>query len=247
MRVALLCLVLACSGQPPAPPRPVPIGPGGGILFVGNSLTYANQLPAIVESLTAATGTRVPTASVAFPNYALIDHLQQGDALRSIASGGWRAVVLQQGPSGQDDSREQLRRWTAAFDIHIRAAGAATALFSVWPAAAGPSTFAQVAQSYSLAARDVEGIYLPVTQAWNIAWARDPSLKLYADDDYHPSAEGSYLSALVIAGVFTGADPVGMPNVVPRPDWPDLEIDAAHAAVLQDAAAVAISRYARTP
>ncbi|MFL5373400.1 MAG: hypothetical protein ACJ78T_05385, partial [Myxococcales bacterium] len=135
-RVLALAFVVAacarCAGsEAGATPAPGPDTPGSGILFVGNSLTYTEDLPGLVAALATAAGRPVATASVAYPDYSLEDHWNRGDALRAIARGGWSAVVLQQGPTSLDDSRVLLRRDTARFDQRIRAAGARTALFSV--------------------------------------------------------------------------------------------------------------------
>ena len=100
-----------------------------------------------------------------------------------------------------------LRQDTAAFDVRIRAVGARTALFSVWADSHGPSTFDEVRESYSLAAADVGGVYLPVNEAWSLAWDRQSTLRLYSSDGFHPSEEGSYLAALVMVGVLAGASP----------------------------------------
>ena len=252
--LALAALVCGCgSGSAPAAasapspsnPSAVPAGPGDGVLFVGNSLTYANDLPGLVEGLATAAGGKLPAASVAYPNYSLVDHLRQGDAPRSIATGGWRVVILQQGPSSLDESRRLLRLWTANFDARIRAAGARTALYSVWPDSSLPNAFGDVAESYSLAAADVGGIYLPVTDAWLLAWKRDPSLRLYSSDGFHPSEQGSYLAALVIVGVLTARSPLGMPARVTRPSGQELSIPAGVATVLQEAAAEAVASYGR--
>jgi hypothetical protein len=224
---------------------PVPAGPGEGILFIGNSLTDANDLPGMVEGLAAAAGQQLPTAEVAFGGYSLADHLRQGDAARSIATGGWRVVVLQQGPSGQLDSRALLRKDTATFDARIRAVGARTALFSVWADSQGPSSFDEIRESYSLAAEDVGGIYLPVNEAWTTAWERQATLPLYSSDGFHPSDEGSYLAALVIVGVLAPTSPVGLPATFARPSGRQVSIAAADASLLQDAAATAIASYAR--
>ena len=247
LAIAIGIASFACDSAPsPAEAlSPVPSGPGDGILFVGNSLTYGNDLPGLVEGLSAASGARLQTASVAFPNYSLADHIEKGDALRSVATGGWRVVILQQGPSSLPESQDLLRKDTAAFDRRIRAAGARTALFSVWPDTHFPSTFEDVAESYSLAAADVGGIYLPVTQAWQLALGRDPSRRLYASDGFHPSEEGSYLAALVIAGVLTGRSPVGMPARVVRPAGTALTVPDDAAAALQQAASDAIAAFTR--
>ena len=250
-RAAPVLLALACwscedtQSLPPAAAVPVPHGPGDGVLFVGNSLTYGNDLPGLVQSLAAAVGRPVPTAMIAHPNFSLGDHLNHGDALRSIATGGWRVVVLQQGPTTLEDSRELLRKWTASFDQRIRAVGARTALFSVWAESSRKAAFADVAYSYSSAAQDVGGIYLPATQAWLEAWARDPLRPLYASDGFHPSPEGSYLAALVIAGVLTGVSPAAMPAHVVRPNGTEVSFPEETATVLRSAAAAAIASSAR--
>ncbi len=232
----------ACgSGAPGTQQRPAPKGSGDDVLFVGNSLTYTNDLPGLVQGLAAAGGVRLQTASVTFPGYSLADHLEQQDAVRAIAGGGWRVVVLQQGPSALVESRELLRRDTALFDQRIRAVGGRTALFSVWPESSRQSAFGDVAASYAAAASDVGGIYLPVTQAWLEAWKRDPSLALYSDDGFHPSAQGSYLAALVIASALTGISPAQMSARVVRPGGSELSIPPAVATVLRAAAAAAIA------
>jgi hypothetical protein len=245
---ALVLLTAACArcgeSEAGASAGPVPDGPGSGILFVGNSLTYTEDLPGLVAALSIAAGRPVATASIAYPDYSLEDHWNRGDALRAIARGGWTVVVLQQGPSSLDDSRVLLRRDTARFDQRIRAAGARTALFSVWPESARRSAFPAVAESYRLAASDVGGVYLPVTQAWLEAWAQDPSLPLYGPDGFHPSSHGSYLAALVIAGVLTGASPLTMPARVARPGGGVLAIPEPAASILRAAAEAAIAGQA---
>lgn len=240
---AVLMAAMSCGGgerSAPSPPRALPAG-GDGILFVGNSLTYVNDLPGMVQGLAASLGVVLPTAQVAKSGYSLSDHLDQGDAARAIAAGGWRAVILQQGPSGQPDSRVLLRRDTARFDRLIRNAGARTALFSVWADSNGPSDFDEVRESYSLAAADVNALYFPVNEAWSLARERDPALRLYADDGFHPSEEGSYLAALVIASTLTGIPAARMPAAFARPDGSQVVVDAADASVLRAAAAMAQS------
>src|SRR6266850_4072585 len=70
------------------------------VLFIGNSLTTANDLPGVVAALfVAAGGDPIECRTVAFPGYSLEDNWNRGDARRAIAEGGWSTVVLQQGPS----------------------------------------------------------------------------------------------------------------------------------------------------
>lgn len=185
MRVVLLGLALAVLQPPPA-----------RILFIGNSLTYSNDLPAMVCAMAQAAGRRAVCDSVAKPDYSLEDHWNEKTA-QSVIARGWDVVVLQQGPSSLPESRALLIRYAKRFDGETRKAGARTALYMVWPARARRGDFPGVSLSYTSAARDIKGLLLPVGDAWRTAWARQPSLPLYGPDGFHPSVSGTYLAALV--------------------------------------------------
>lgn len=168
------------------------------VLFVGNSLTLTNGLPAMVEAVARASGTPVRTAVVAFPGYSLEDHWNRGNASRTIARGGWRFVILQQGPSALPQSRALLLEYARRFDALIRSAGGRTALYMVWPEARRRADFPDVSASYKAASEAVGGMLLPVGDAWRAAWELDRKLPLYGSDQFHPSPLGSALGALVI-------------------------------------------------
>ncbi len=200
----LSLLVLAACVQPVAdrqadPPRRV--------LFIGNSLTASNGLPAMVEAVAAASGDRLECEVVAFPNFSLEDHWARGDAQRAIARGGWAFVVLQQGPSALPESRVLLREYVGRFDGEVRRAGARTALYMVWPSTARNGDFDAVRASYALAARDVGGVLLPAGDLWRAAWRRDPALQLYGADGFHPSPLGTYVAALAVYRGLAGRPP----------------------------------------
>src|SRR5262249_45009541 len=127
------CVVLgACLGGTRSL-EPLQAG-GHHVLFVGNSLTYVNDLPATVAAIAASAGDTIRVATAAGPNLALIDHLNGAtNALDRIAQGGWEFVVLQQGPTPPGICRDSLILWTTMFNTPIRAAGAHTAVFMAWP------------------------------------------------------------------------------------------------------------------
>jgi hypothetical protein len=198
------------------------------VLFIGNSLTYSNDLPASVATLGRAKGLRLSCSSVAFPNYSLEDHWQRGDAQREIRKGGWSLVVLQQGPSAAPESLVLLREYVKRFDGEIKAVGARTSLYMVWPARTRPQDFDGVVRSYTVAAKDVNAQLLAVGEAWRAVWARDPSLELYSPDGLHPSPLGTYVAPLVIVKTAFAISPQGLPAP---------GIDAAIAKIVQDAVA----------
>jgi hypothetical protein len=159
-----------------------------------------------------------------------------------IAAGGWRYVVLQQGPSALTESRVNLREWTARFDAVIRRTGGITALYMVWPESYRRAAFASVSESYRLAAQDVGGILLPAGDAWTAAWRHKPGLVLYGSDGFHPTFAGSYLAALTIYAGLTGGSPVGLPSRLRLRNGANVEVDAQDARVLQAAAEEAAGR-----
>lgn len=172
--------------------------PAQRILFIGNSLTYTNDLPAMVCALARFRGFDAVCESVAFGGFDLRDHLREGSASLLLATQRWSLVVLQQGPSSLESSRKSLLEWTAEFEPKIVAAGARPALFAVWPADENFSSFPRVGESYRLAAQSVDGLLFPAGSAWLEAWKRDPKLPLYGPDSFHPSPLGTYLAALVM-------------------------------------------------
>lgn len=190
----------------------LPTGPGKRVLFIGNSLTYANDLPAFLSAISVAGGdTAYQTRMVAFPNYALEDHWNEGTALRALKATHWDVVVMQQGPSSLPENQIFLRDWAVRFAPEIRAAGAEPAMYMVWPSLVRSADFPGVRTSYFNAAKAVNGLFLPAGDAWQRAWARDASIPLYDIDNFHPSLYGTFLAALVIYETLSGKSVVGMP------------------------------------
>ena len=216
-----LVLALALLLTQPSPTR---------ILFIGNSLTYANDLPAMVCGLARSAGRQVTCDSVAKPDYGLEEHWNDREARQAIAR-GWDVVVLQQGPSALPESRRLLIHYTRRFDAEIKKAGARTALFMVWPSLARRGDFPGVSQSYAAAATDVKGLLLPAGHAWRAAWASDSKLPLYGPDGFHPSSMGTYLSALVIYEQIFAASPPATPVPAAAQPVADLLRRVAHETV----------------
>jgi hypothetical protein len=229
----------AGTAQRPAPGKPL------RVLFIGNSLTAANALPLIVQALAAAAGENLYQEAITMGGTGLDDHWNDGEARHAIARGGWHVVVLQQGPSSLPESRVHLRHWTRQFADVIHQAGARPALYMVWPASDRLAYFDDVRDSYSLAAADVGGIFLPAGEAWRAAWRRDPKTPLYDFDDFHPSSAGSYLAALSIYGVLYNRPPQGLPARLKLANGSTLDIPPAQARLLQDAAVEANRKYGR--
>lgn len=202
--VTLVALGAACFRG--ATTGPVTHGSGHAVLFIGNSLTYENNLPAMVERLGAEAGDSIDAWTAAEPNFALIDHYTGGRTVSAIQGYPWEYVILQQGPSTLDVSRDTLILATQLLDPYIRQAGAQTALFMVWPDVSRAAFFDQCRDNYRAAAQAVGGVFMPAGEAWRAVWATDPAIGLYGSDGYHPSPVGSFVAALEIFERITGID-----------------------------------------
>jgi hypothetical protein len=235
--IAALCALLvlgSCLGTSATGLRPRLIGEGRRALFIGNSYLYTMDIPGIVQAMAdSAHGDQIAVETVAAPDYALLDHWNEGTARREIAKGGWEWVIMQQGPSSVEVNRDTLRLAAKLF-ADVMSDGT-PALFSAWPSQPRRQDFDRAIESYRIAAADVAGMYIPVAAAWVAAWRRSPDLGLYADA-LHPSPEGAYLSALVVYGKLLGQSPLGLPHRLVTRGKQLLHIDPAVAHVLQEAA-----------
>ncbi len=187
--LAALALCLQAFAQDPPPPR--------RILFIGNSLTSVTDIPGRLAALARAMGKEVQVDSVVNNGYSLEDHWVDGRALAAIRRGRWDVVVLQQGTSAKADSRAQLIEYARRFAALIREAGAKPALYMVWPLQDRPADFPATLEAYRAAAQAVDGILLPVGEAWLRVLGKDKRARLYGDA-IHQTSLGSDLIVLTI-------------------------------------------------
>lgn len=209
------------------------------VLFIGNSLTYENDLPRTISHLALSAGLAPCYCfAIAYPSYALEDHWDFRAAVTALEEEEWDFVVMQQGPSALPSSRANLVLWAGVFGDLIDQNGAQSVLYGVWPQLDRSFDFPNVAASYREAADSIGALFAPAGEAWQLAWAQDSTLQLYAADDFHPSPMGTYLAALVVFQRVYGRSPIGVQqsavvNGQVQP-WP-----AATVRLLQEAAAAA--------
>jgi hypothetical protein len=229
------------------PQRRPPTPPGTKrVLFIGNSLTYGNDLPAIVQALAQARKKHMLYEAVTLGGASLEDHWNDGRAQRAIARGGWDVVVLQQGPSATE-GRPILLEYGGRFVAEMRKVRAEPAYYMVWPASNRMQDFDGVSESYRMAAEEANGYCFPGGEAWRAAWRLDPDMPLYSGDGFHPTREASYLVALVMFQQLYAQTPVGLPHQLKLRTGGSLSIPAPRAKILQQAAAEADEAFGRVP
>ncbi|WP_394750617.1 SGNH/GDSL hydrolase family protein [Spongiimicrobium salis] len=168
------------------------------ILFLGNSLTYTNDLPVLVQKSAKERGIRISTKMVAFPNYAIADHWSENKVQNLIASGKYDYVILQQGPSSQKEGREMLIEYGKKYSALCARYDTKLAYFMVWPSRNYYRTFDGVIQNYSDAARINKALLLPVGKVWKQYFDKNQTYDYYGFDQFHPSLLGSTIAAEVI-------------------------------------------------
>lgn len=243
--LALAPLLGACEEDEPAGPT-ADDGPLR-VLFIGNSLTAAHDLPLLVRIVAEAAGEAVTTEAAVQGGGSLEDHWRLGLAPRRIRESPWDVVVLQQGPSSLPENQVHLREWSERYAPLIRESGGRPALYMVWPSEARSHAFDAVSESYTNAAEAVDGMLFPVGEAWRIAWSIDPTIELYGSDRFHPTRTASILAALVIYGRLFDRSPEALPpRLEPTtPGLPAIDVEPGAFRVLREAAARANREFGR--
>lgn len=199
-------------------------------LFIGNSYTYANDLPGLVRELTLAGGDTLVPESSAPGGYTFQNHSSNTTTLNFLAMPGWDFVIMQeqsQIPSfPQSQVQQQCYPYARILDsvAHIASPCAQTVFYMTWGRKFGDSQNCQfwppvctyegmqveLRRSYLNLAQQNQAIVAPVGIAWWEAMRRDSTIELYVPDQSHPSPEGSYLAACVFYATMYRTSPVGL-------------------------------------
>jgi len=169
-----------------------------GVLFVGNSLTYTHNLPKLVKQLAKQKGVHIKTEMLALANYALVDHLNDGDLQTKIETGNFDFVIVQQGPSSQMEGKKQLLEAGSKLSALCQTQNCELVYFMVWPSLQYYKTFDKVIKNYRDAARLNDALLCPVGEIWKAYFDETKSFDYYGPDGFHPSQKGSEKAAMII-------------------------------------------------
>jgi len=179
------------------------------VLFIGNSYTSVNNLPATFAALVATRGRAVYTEMIAPGGVRLADHAASVEVLEKIRSGHWNYVVLQeqsQIPSVEQSRQGQLFPAARLLVNEIRHAGARPVFYETWARKNGwpengmpdyAAMQAQISQAYRTIGHELNAIVAPVGDAWAIVATEHTQIPLWQADGSHPTEQGTYLAASV--------------------------------------------------
>ena len=229
-------------GQQPRSPAIKPTmeelkGPNKGlrVLFVGNSHTFANDVPDLVAKLAKASDVDRPLLTwMESPGGTSFKmHWDNGRVQQLLGEAKWDLVVLQDQSAMPLMHRNQRDQESAPFarklNEKIKESGARTVLFMTWGYKDGYFPMQKMARdAYQELATDLKADLVPVGTAWEKALKARPDLDMWTDGN-HATMKGSYLAACVFYAVFYGQSPVGNSFAA--------GLDAADARFLQETAA----------
>jgi hypothetical protein len=229
-RTWLLALVLAgaaCLASCKKAGTDAPSGPRGiKLLFIGNSYTYYNNLPRVVEALAASASPpeRLETRMVTVGGARLKTHWDDGEAVDVLREGGWSHVLLQEqstlgmrlvdGRHEINDPERIFFPYARRFHAEARKRGARTLLALTWSRRQAPEAQARLSHAVLSLGRELGATVIPMGLAWQAVREQHPDIPLYVEDGSHPSPAGTYLAACTLYATLFGRSPEGLTATV---------------------------------
>ena len=184
------------------------------ILWIGNSYTFYNDLPRMVENMAAENGIPVSTTRVLKGGEKLSGHLQNPELHKQLEKGVWDYVVIQEFSSTPAYSTkyvaENILPYAAEIDSIAKkfSPDVETVYYMTWGHKNGnvrqtdyplddtyESMQERILTTYTDMAYENNGTLAPVGIAWRNVRQKYPEIELYIEDNFHPSPAGSYLAA----------------------------------------------------
>jgi hypothetical protein len=156
------------------------------VLFIGNSYTFFNNLPYLLESIAASQkeGPRFETEVSLSGGKTLQWHWEQQDALAKIRRGGWDFVVLQEFstlgyriPAGgvpKIAEPEAYFAYARRFHEEIVKVGAQTVLYATWARHGYPEQQRRLDHAFTEFAREANTRLVPAGLAWTVTMLEAP-------------------------------------------------------------------------
>lgn len=206
-----------------------PIVPGTEkhILFIGNSYTYYNSMPTLVEYVAASMGDELVAASSTVGGTSLEEHFVNTGTLGKLQQGQWDFVVLQDNstrPALQDSYvADHVAPFAAQLADLARDNSPCADLFfyQTWGRKNGDATNCPAVPEvctyegmddrlqlrYGQLAQDNDAAVSPVAAVRRQIRLQHPEIELYVADESHPTLAGSYVSAVTFYTVLYRKDP----------------------------------------
>lgn len=181
------------------------------ILFVGNSFTYYNEMPNMVENIGITNGKIINVEHITYGGYSLIQYLdsrtnESKEVMNKLNEKNWDYVVIQDQSSKPDINKKEFLSSIESFNSLITENGAQTVLYSTWSYKDGSKKLANtgytytefytsLTKAYKEAKHKYDTLLAPVGTVFYNLTRDHPSIDLIVEDDFHPNIAGSYVAA----------------------------------------------------
>jgi len=180
------------------------------VLFIGNSITYFNNMPQTFEDIANSKGDTTKVTMYAPGGTGFINHVANNQVYEKFREGDWDYVVLQPGsnesPGYSETPAATLSRARILKDSILLYSPCAQILYyeisyGVWGSSSSQidqynSTMDLIRTNVTMWADSTELFFAPSGEAMRTAWNDDSSVLLWGNTgDIHPNAKGSYIIA----------------------------------------------------
>lgn len=167
------------------------------ILFTGNSHTYFNDMPLMVQRRAIDEGHDCRITMIAHGGWYLAQHAEEPDVRFNILYGHYDYVVLQEHahPFGPEDKFME-----AAIKLNelIRTAGSIPVIYECWARKNQPEAQESMNEAHRRVADQIGALLAPVGENWWGYMKSWPNLEMYAEGGAHASPAGSDFAAKYI-------------------------------------------------
>jgi len=182
------------------------------VLFVGNSITYFNNMPQTFQNISNSLGDTVVIDQHTPGGTGFVNHVTNNSLYNLVRQGNWDYVVLQPGsnesPGYSYPINETLDRAEILNDSIYKYNPCAKILYyeisyGVWGNTPGDlqtynNTMDSIRKNLTILADSTQAFFAPVGEAFKTAWNNDQSNMLWGGTgDIHPNVKGSYIAACV--------------------------------------------------
>jgi len=191
------------------------------VLFIGNSMTYVHDLPALLTDLAGSNGRTIITAQNTPGGYYLSDHVTDPLSLSLMAQNYDYIVVQEQSAGNIQPVLPSITRPIGIIDSIAKAYCSKILLYATpgypethpWSVEPYEDMQAEIIYKYTLAARSVRAACLPTAHAFRDVIRNHPGISdmWVSPTDYHPGIKGQYLHACVLYSVLYNETPLGLP------------------------------------
>lgn len=185
------------------------------VLIIGNSYTFYNRLPEMLEALSKKTANPLEVHSYtagAMSLHGILTMPEHARARQLLESGKYDWVILQdqsQTPAYKpEETLSSVQQWSSI----ARRNKTKVLLFLTWAHANRQGNTMlpmqdmqeRTSTTYCQAGLQNKARVAPVGEAWAAWYRKKPEISLYDKDGSHPNAAGSYLAACVLHASISG-------------------------------------------